>query len=75
MEQVDQAYLDELLKPEEEKTTEKTESKHQGPTLTYEEVVEMAKSMGRGNREHDMIVIVQFVQVSTKNFWFCLFEI
>lgn len=65
MEQVDQDYLDELLKaPEDDKNTEKSESKTQEPTITYEEIREMAKEMGRGNREHDMTVIVHFIQVS-----------
>lgn len=66
MEQVDQAYLDELLQPDEEKVAEKLDNKQQEPTTTYEEVVEMAKSMGRGNREHDMTVIVHFIQLILK---------
>lgn len=65
MEQVDQAYIDELLNaPEDDKNTEMSESKTQEPMITYEEIREMAKEMGRGNREHDMTVIVHFIQVS-----------
>ncbi|XP_063911128.1 pre-mRNA-splicing factor 18-like [Zophobas morio] len=44
MEQVDQAYPDELV------------------SVTYEELREMAKDMGKGQRERDMEVIVQFLQ-------------
>lgn len=65
MEQVDQAYLDEMLEASEDvKSNSKTENRNQDPTITYEEVQEMAKSMGRGNREHDMTVIVHFTTVS-----------
>lgn len=65
MEQVDQAYLDEILKVSDDtKSISKTEDKQHEPTITYEEVQEMAKSMGRGNREHDMTVIVHFITVS-----------
>lgn len=66
MEQVDQEYLDEMLKSSEDgKSNSKSETKKREPTITYEEVQEMAKSMGRGNREHDMTVIVHFLTVST----------
>ncbi|KAJ8951496.1 hypothetical protein NQ318_000192 [Aromia moschata] len=64
MEQVDQAYLDELLQaPEDSKNSEKSENKTQEPSITYEEIREMAKKMGRGNREHDMTAIVHFIQM------------
>ncbi|CAG9829005.1 unnamed protein product [Diabrotica balteata] len=63
MEQVDQAYLNELLKDSEAtKSTEKVDKKKHETTIGYEEIREMAKSMGRGNREHDMTVIVYFIQ-------------
>lgn len=64
MEQVDQAYLDEMLKADDSKSSSKTEDKKQDTTISYEEVQEMAKSMGKGNREHDMTVIVHFITVS-----------
>lgn len=65
MEQVDQAYLDEMLKASDDnKSNSKTENAKQETTITYEEVQEMAKSMGRGNREHDMTTIVHFITVS-----------
>lgn len=34
------------------------------PDLTYDGILEMAKSMGRGNRNLDMKVIMMFLQVS-----------
>lgn len=65
MEQVDQDFLDEMLKSSDDiKSSLKTENKQQDFTITYEEVQEMAKSMGKGNREHDMTVIVNFITVS-----------
>ncbi|XP_060525540.1 pre-mRNA-splicing factor 18 [Cylas formicarius] len=63
MEQVDQAYLDELLKSKASGNECKEETTTQEPALSYEEIREMAKKMGRGNREHDMTVIVHFVQL------------
>lgn len=58
MDEVDQAYLQELLatdstgdaiknkKTEEESTID--------DTITYESILEMAKKLGRGNRDHDL---------------------
>ncbi|XP_072378276.1 pre-mRNA-splicing factor 18 [Diabrotica undecimpunctata] len=67
MEQVDQAYLNDLLKDSEAtKSTEKVDKKKHETTIGYEEIREMAKSMGRGNREHDMTVIVYFIQLLLK---------
>ncbi|CAG9857333.1 unnamed protein product [Phyllotreta striolata] len=67
MEQVDQAYLNELLEDAEEaKVSEKKDKLQQEPTIEYEKIREMAKSMGRGNREHDMTVIVHFIQLILK---------
>lgn len=64
MEQVDQAYLNELINSKSSETEEnKQNNKSQEPTVSYEEICEMAKKMGRGNREHDMITIVHFIQV------------
>lgn len=64
MEQVDQAYLDEMLTASDDtKSSSRTENKQQGTIITYDEIQEMAKSMGRGNREHDMTVIVHFITV------------
>nr|CAH7721941.1 unnamed protein product [Callosobruchus chinensis] len=69
MEQVDEAYLNELLKnPEEDgKVAEKAPNSSQVPNITYEDIRCMAKRMGRGNREHDMTNIVNFVKLILKN--------
>ncbi|XP_057653192.1 pre-mRNA-splicing factor 18 [Diorhabda carinulata] len=67
MEQVDQAYLNELFKETEgTKSVEKVDKSQKELTVDYEEIREMAKSMGRGNREHDMTVIVHFIQLMLK---------
>lgn len=64
MEQVDQAYLDELLiLSEAGKDNNKDKDKEKTVSITYEELRDMAKDLGRGERERDMIVIVHFIQV------------
>ncbi|XP_066259322.1 pre-mRNA-splicing factor 18 [Euwallacea similis] len=64
MDQVDQEYLNELLKS---KATDDSDTKAgtaaNQPNVSYEEICEMAKKMGRGNREHDMQTIVHFIQL------------
>ncbi|KAJ3667123.1 hypothetical protein Zmor_002529 [Zophobas morio] len=63
MEQVDQAYLDELLiSSENAKNDTKPTSKEKTVSVTYDQLREMAKDMGKGERERDMTVIVQFIQ-------------
>ncbi|KAG5879678.1 hypothetical protein JTB14_021480 [Gonioctena quinquepunctata] len=65
MEQVDQAYIDELLNaPEDNRKAQESDNNNQESIITHEEIREMAKKMGRGNRDHDMTVIVHFIQVS-----------
>lgn len=65
MEQVDQVYLDELLASSEDaKANTKRADKEKTVTITYEELQEMAKGMGCGDREKDMTVIVHFIQVN-----------
>lgn len=65
MEQVDQDYLDELLSSSvETKDDSKQDNKQQEAGVTYDEIKEMAKKMGRGDRDHDMLVIERFIQVS-----------
>ncbi|KAJ8918938.1 hypothetical protein NQ315_016840 [Exocentrus adspersus] len=67
MEQVDQDYIDELLKvPDDEKNADTSDGKAQEATITYEEIRKMAKEMGRGNREHDMTAIMHFIQFILK---------
>ncbi|KAJ8984259.1 hypothetical protein NQ317_007491 [Molorchus minor] len=64
MDQADQEYLNEFLKSQNgSKDVDKSENKTQTSSITYEEIREMAKKMGRGNREHDMTVIVHFIQL------------
>lgn len=65
MEQVDQDYLDELLASANKSKDDEKPDKTQEPEITYEQIQEMAKKMGRGDRDHDMIVIVHFIQVKS----------
>ena len=65
MDRVDQAYLDELLS-----STGTNEDDHRTdnridpePESSYEEIKEMAKGMGCGDRDHDMNVIMKFIEV------------
>lgn len=62
MEQVDQAYLDELLTCDEVKK-DKKDKEGETVQITYEQIGEMTKKMNQGEREYDMTVIVHFVQV------------
>lgn len=63
MDEVDQQYLNELLKSKSSENDEaKDRKKPQEPTVSYEEIGEMAKKMGRGNTEHDMMTIVHFIE-------------
>lgn len=69
MEKVDQDYLDELLAAAEKSKDDVKSDKPQEHAITYEEIQEMAKKMGRGDRDHDMTVIVHFIQVKSS---FCI---
>lgn len=64
MEIVDKAYLDEILN---EGSNETTSNKEQVQTedleKVYEEIKQMAKNIGRGDRDHDMNVIMKFLEV------------
>ncbi|KAL3265953.1 hypothetical protein HHI36_010141 [Cryptolaemus montrouzieri] len=67
MEQVDQEYLDDLLKSSKGEDDEKKSSEGKPENCrSYEEIRDMSKSMGRGNREHDMTVIVYFIELILK---------
>lgn len=63
MDQVDQDYLDELLASAGKSKDDEKPDKSQEVDTTYEQIQEMAKKMGRGDRDHDMTVIVHFIQV------------
>lgn len=70
MEEVDQAYLDELIagggtKNNKEQGTVR-EGDRQENVNTYDEIKEMAKRIGRGDRDHDMTVIMQFLELLLK---------
>lgn len=65
MEQVDQAYLDELLASAGENSkTDNLQTKDSEPDLTYDGIKDMAQSLGRGNRDLDMKVVMIFLKVS-----------
>lgn len=65
MEKVDQDYLDELLISGTEcKEDSSSSNKPQEPVTSYEEIRQMTKQIGRGNREYDMMVIMKFIQVT-----------
>ncbi|KAF5282970.1 hypothetical protein FQA39_LY04841 [Lamprigera yunnana] len=67
MEKVDQDYLDEILASAGEFRDEgKTHNKPQASVTTYEEIQEMAKELGCGNREYDMTVIMKFILLLMK---------
>lgn len=60
MDEVDQQYLVEILASSEEskaKTDKNQEDDAIVESITYEEIQEMAKRMGRGNKDHDHLVI------------------
>lgn len=63
MEKVDQDYLDELLAFDDKADEIKDELKDSSD-ISYEGIKELSKSLGRGNRELDMKVVMSFLQVS-----------
>ncbi|XP_059610619.1 pre-mRNA-splicing factor 18 [Phlebotomus argentipes] len=71
MEQVDQAYLDEILTShgaESSSSREKTSAEDfsEDDSVTWEAIQEMAKRLGRGNKDHDMNVITSLLQYVLK---------
>nr|XP_022913193.1 pre-mRNA-splicing factor 18 isoform X2 [Onthophagus taurus] len=67
MEKVDQAYLDELLISSEGKNERNKDSNvDQEQEANYEDIQEMARKMGCGNRDHDMTVITKFIEFMLK---------
>lgn len=61
MDQVDQQYLDEILANSEISKQQKSDPKEDDiivdDSITYEKIQEMAREMGRGNKDHDHNVI------------------
>ncbi|XP_017769111.1 PREDICTED: pre-mRNA-splicing factor 18 [Nicrophorus vespilloides] len=68
MEQVDQEYLDELISGAgSNKNKDASENKSQEEELkSYDEIKEMAVKMGKGDRDHDMNVIMKFLELLLK---------
>ncbi|KAK4883586.1 hypothetical protein RN001_006905 [Aquatica leii] len=67
MEQVDQDYLDEILASGGEfREEDKSGNKPQESVTTYDDIQEMAKELGCGNREYDMNVIMKFILLLMK---------
>ncbi|XP_045479237.1 pre-mRNA-splicing factor 18 [Harmonia axyridis] len=66
MEKVDQDYLQDLLKNAKDEDQKKPSGSKEQKCLSHEEIVELSKKMGRGNREHDMTTIVHFINLILK---------
>lgn len=70
MDEVDQAYLDEILKTGtssgDGSNKQKSDELLLEEAITYEDILEMAKRLGRGNKEHDMMVITTLLQFLLK---------
>lgn len=66
MEKVDQDYLDEILattRAESQSSNKPDDFKEQETKITYEQIQVMAANLGKGDREQDMEVTMQFLQV------------
>lgn len=71
MDQVDQQYLDDILASSEVIKQNNSEKKHDeeiviDDSITYEQIQEMAKRLGRGNKEHDHVVISTLLEFVLK---------
>lgn len=70
MDEVDQAYLDEILKTGtnagDGSNKQKSDELLLEEAITYDDILEMAKRLGRGNKEHDMMVITTLLQFLIK---------
>lgn len=68
MEKVDQDYLDQILAStaESDASEQSEEIKVQESKVTYEQIQSMAANLGKGDRHHDMEVIVEFLQFILK---------
>lgn len=66
MEQVDQTYLNEMLDSSKNESDKKSAENKETNVLPYEEICTMSKTMGKGNREHDMTTIVNFILLILK---------
>lgn len=67
MEQVDQAYLDEILKSSKPHEQRKKGDVHVPvEEVTYEDIQKMAENLDKNNRETDMHIITTFLQFLMK---------
>ncbi|OXU25851.1 pre-mRNA-splicing factor 18 [Nasonia vitripennis] len=67
MEQVDQAYLDEILKSSKPQEQRKKGDVHvPDEEVTYEDIQKMAENLDKNNRETDMHIITTFLQFLMK---------
>lgn len=68
MDEVDQQYLDEILAASESKASDDKQQDCDtiDDSITYEEIQTMAKRLGRGNKDHDHIVIFTLLEFLLK---------
>ncbi|XP_037027114.1 pre-mRNA-splicing factor 18 [Bradysia coprophila] len=70
MDQVDQQYLDEILACSEEIKQNKSDKVNDeiviDDSVTYDQIQEMAKNLGRNNKDHDHMVISTFLEFILK---------
>ncbi|KAK0178483.1 hypothetical protein PV327_007371 [Microctonus hyperodae] len=62
MDQVDQAYLNELLSTKPNECDRKGDVNVPDEEITYEDIQKMSVKLNRGDRDFDMSVITQFIQ-------------
>lgn len=69
MDEVDQQYLDDILASS-EKSKQKTDKEQDDDaiddSITHDKILEMAKRLGRGNKEHDHLVISTLLEFLLK---------
>lgn len=70
MDQVDQQYLDDILASSEEIKQNSSDKVNDeiviDDSITYEQIQEMAKNLGRNNKDHDHMVISTFLEFILK---------
>ncbi|XP_073992755.1 pre-mRNA processing factor 18 [Rhodnius prolixus] len=63
MERVDKAYLDEILKSQNQESSTLNEGQQQEKQISYEEIQQMSAKLGKGDSKYDMDVIIHFLQL------------
>lgn len=69
MDEVDQQYLKEILAHSSEENATKNDEQQESEiddSITYDKILEMAKKLGRGNKEHDHMVISTLLEFLLK---------